>query len=67
MMRYLILISVIGLTGCSTNVSDSAICAGLNRPVSDLRNALESHPDTPEPVGEAGTDVVLGFEAGCRV
>ena len=47
------------------SVSDSALCAGLDRPVSDLRLGLEAHPETPQAVGEAGTDVVLGFEAGC--
>lgn len=60
-MRMLILLA---LTGC-TAVSDSAICAGLARPVAELRAALEANPQTPDPVGEAGTDVVLGMEAGC--
>jgi hypothetical protein len=64
-MRLLLLMAVLGLTGCAVPVSDSAICAGLDRPVSELRGALIANPDTPELVGEAGTDVVLGFEAGC--
>ena len=56
---------VLGVSGCLGSVSDSALCAGLDRPVSDLRLGLEAHPETPQAVGEAGTDVVLGFEAGC--
>lgn len=33
--------------------------------VANLRTALEAHPETPAPVGEAATDVVIGFEGGC--
>lgn len=65
-MRYLLIVIALGTTGCVRPVSDSAVCAGLAVPVSDLRRGLEAHPDTPQAVGEAGTDVVLGFEAGCR-
>jgi hypothetical protein len=65
-MRYLLIVIALGLTGCVRPAPDSAVCAGLDRPVADLRRALVAHPATPEPVGEAGTDVVLGFEAGCR-
>lgn len=64
-MRLLLLTAALGLTGCAMPVSDSAICVGLDRPVTLLRSSLESHPETPQAVGEAGTDVVLGFEAGC--
>lgn len=66
-MRFLVLTAALGLTGCVATVSPTGICAGLQRPVADLRGALEANPDTPQAVGEAGTDVVLGFEAGCRV
>lgn len=65
-MRYLLIVTVFGLTACVRPAPDSAVCAGLNRPVSELRRGLEAHPETPQAVGEAGTDVVLGFEAGCR-
>lgn len=61
-MRIILLLA---LAGC-TSVSDSAICAGLKRPVAELRAALEANPQTPDPVGEAGTDVLLGMEAGCQ-
>lgn len=64
-MRTLILLTVVGLTGCSTAVSDVALCSGLKRPVAALRGALMAHPDTPQAVGEAGTRVVLLTEAGC--
>lgn len=46
--------------------TDGAICAGLKRPIADLRGALMAHPETPQDVGEAGTRVVLMTEAGCQ-
>lgn len=66
-MRLIVLLAVLGVTACAAPAppSEPAICAGLKRPVADLRAALERHPETPEPVGQTGTDVVLGFEAGC--
>lgn len=66
-MRWIILMAALGTSGCVATVSQPGICAGLKRPVADLRAGLERHPDTPQAVGEAGTDVVLGFEAGCRI
>ena len=66
-MRFGILLAALGLTGCVATVSEPGLCAGLRGPVADLRGALLAHPETPEAVGEAGADVVLGFEAGCRV
>lgn len=65
-MRTLILLAAISLTGCAATASDEAICAGLKRPVADLRGALIAHPETPQRVGEAGTRVVLLTEAGCQ-
>lgn len=63
-MRLVIL--VLGLTAC-VPVSDAAICDGLTRPVETLRAALiDNAAAVPEPVGEAGADVVTGFRAGCR-
>jgi hypothetical protein len=50
----------------TTGTSDSGICAGLERSVRDLETALLAHPETPEAVGEAGADVVIGFDGGCR-
>lgn len=64
-MRYLLIVIALGTTACSPRAIDSAVCAGLDRPVSDLRSALLGNPQTPQAVGEAGTDVVIGFEAGC--
>ena len=57
---------VAGTTGCSAPAVDSGLCRALARPVQELRAALEGHPKTPEAVGEAGADVVIGIEAGCR-
>ena len=56
---------VAGTSGCSAPAVDSGLCRALARPVQDLRAALEGHPETPDQVGEAGADVVIGLEAGC--
>ena len=64
-MRWFVLMAALGLTGCVKPVSEPGLCAGLRRPVADLRSGLELHPETAPEVGEPGTDVVLGFEAGC--
>lgn len=65
MKLTLILALALGIAACSPTVSDVAICNGLKRPVADLRAALTAHPEAPQPVGEAGTVVVLKTEAGC--
>ncbi len=39
--------------------------SNLRAPVDALERALLAHPSTPDPVGEAGADVVIGFNAGC--
>ena len=53
-----------GATGC-TRPDDSGLCRALDRPVQELRAALEGHPETPDQVGEPAADVVIGIEAGC--
>lgn len=65
MRLILILTAAAGLTGCATPANDSAICAGLARPIAALRGALLAHPETPQAVGESGTRVVVLTEAGC--
>ena len=66
-MRWMLMSIAIGLTGCTAPVTETGLCRGLDGPVADLRGALVANvTDTPETVGEAGTRVVLGFEAGCR-
>ena len=58
--------AALGLSGCVAPASDQALCIGLKRPVADLRQALiGNEAETPKAVGEAGADVVIGFEAGC--
>lgn len=59
------LAAVLGLTACAPAANDAGICAGLSATTAELRAALEAHPETPDAVGEAGTDVVIGLEAGC--
>lgn len=41
------------------------MCTPLRPYVVQLRASLEAHPETPDAVGEAGADVVIGFESGC--
>lgn len=62
----LLLMGMIGLSACAEPVADAGLCIGLGPDVAELRRALEAHPQTPMPVGEAGADVVIGFEAGCK-
>lgn len=65
-MRWLALMAVLGLTACAEPVGHSGLCSGLRRPAADHRAALTRHAkDTPEAVGETGTDLVLAVEAGC--
>lgn len=67
MMRLGALTGVVltGLSGCAT-VNEAGLCAGIAAPVAALRSALLSNPQTPDAVGEAGADVVIGIEAGCQ-
>lgn len=61
----LLLVAALGMTGCAATTNDAGVCLGLRGDVSALRTALLAHPETPEAVGQAGTDVVIGFRAGC--
>ena len=55
------------MTACAPTVtSDSGLCAGLNRSVRALETALLANPQTPDAVGEAGADVVIGLDGGCK-
>jgi hypothetical protein len=64
--RMLVLVLAIGVSGCTgQGATDAGICIGLGRDIARLRTALETHPETPDAVGEAATDVVIGHEAGC--
>jgi hypothetical protein len=65
-MHWIVLTAALGVSACAVTADTSGICQGLVLPVASLRLALEAHDATPAAVGEAATDVVLGFEAGCR-
>ena len=57
---------LIGATGCATqSPNDTGICIGQRSDIARLRAALEAHPETPDAVGEAATDTVIGHEAAC--
>lgn len=64
-MKSLAVTAVLGMTGCVAGTSEPGLCAGLRAPVDALERTLLAHPQTPDPVGEAGADVVIGFNAGC--
>lgn len=53
--------AVIGATGCATATSDEGLADALRGPVLALEAALLENPATPDAVGEAGADVVVGF------
>lgn len=68
-MRYLVIVICLGMSACAKSESAGkgiALCDGLRRPVDALERGLLAHPETPTAVGEAGTDVVVGFVAGCN-
>lgn len=62
--KALTLAALFGMTGCAIP-NDAGICAAISPHVAELRTALLAHPETPDDVGEAGADVVIGIEAGC--
>ena len=57
--------ALLGMTGCVSGPTSEGLCLGLRSEVATLERALLAHPETPDPVGEAGADVVIGFDAGC--
>lgn len=60
----LTMLAIIGVASC-TNVSDAAFCGPVyTEAIERLAQALPN-PATPDDVGIAGTDVVLGYDAGC--
>ena len=64
--RLCLIISGLSMvSGCASGTSEAGLCAGLRAPVDALERALLAHPATADEVGEAGTDVVIGFNAGC--
>lgn len=65
MAKTLLLLAVLGVTACVKPASDAGMCLGQREDIARLRAALEANPDTPDAVGEAATNVVIGHEAGC--
>ena len=67
MMRPLILILALGLTGCAVPAPIKAVpCIAIQPRTDALRAALVRHPQTPEEVGQTATAVVLGTERICK-
>lgn len=56
------------MSGClGSNVPvTNGVCDGLRPSVSNFEAALSAHPETPDAVGEAGVDIIVGFDAGCE-
>lgn len=64
-LSNLIPAALLGMTGCATTpVGNDGLAAGMRAPVAALERALLDHPETPDAVGEAGTDVVVAYRAG---
>lgn len=61
-LKGLTLAALLGLTGCVKPIP----CDVISPKVADLRTALMENPQTPTPVGEPATDLVIGLEAVCR-
>jgi hypothetical protein len=60
----LAVLAMTGIAGCVTP-NEAGLCLGLRPDVARLRTALLANPQTPDTVGQAGTDVVIGFRGGC--
>ena len=57
---------MVGLSACGvTGASEGVVCSRLSGPVDRLSDALVAHPEIPEAVGAAGTDVVIITQSGC--
>jgi hypothetical protein len=65
MQLKIAMLPLLGVTSC-LGVSDAAFCGP------DFTGAIERlavelpNPDTPESVGQAGTAVIVGHDAGCK-
>ncbi|UFS67763.1 hypothetical protein LO749_16865 [Paracoccus denitrificans] len=67
-MRKIVLamLVAIGVSACAgPSATDAGLCLAQRADVARLMAALEAHSDTPDAVGDAATDVVIGFESGC--
>lgn len=65
-MRLIILMTLLGVTGCAVPQSDAAFCGpDFTDAVKRLGSEALAYPDTPEPLGIAVADVVTGHKAGC--
>jgi hypothetical protein len=65
--KLLALLAGLGMTACAPIPTGSldGFCAANARAVAALEAGLLAHPETPDAVGEPGTDVVIGYGAGC--
>ena len=60
------LMALIGVSACAgQSATDAGVCIGQRADIAKLRAALEAYEETPDAVGDAAVDVVIGFEAGC--
>ena len=60
------LATVTGATACAS-VSDAAFCGPTFTGAIDALATQLADPATPDSVGRAGTAVVIGHDAGCRM
>ena len=65
-MRYAIAMLILtGVSACAVRGSDAAFCGpDYTGAIDRLAKELD-HPSTRDPLGQAGTAVVVGHDAGC--
>lgn len=65
MRLKIVMLPLIGATSCAIGTSDAAFCGpDFTGAIERLATALPD-PATPDSVGQAGTAVVRGHDAGC--
>lgn len=64
LLKSLMLVAVIGMTGCVATTT-AGVCEASARDRERLARALTENPATPNDVGEAGVDLIIGLRASC--
>ena len=62
--KVLPLVALLGLTACAPTTI-SGVCEASRRDRERLAAALKENPATPNVVGEAGVDLIVGLRAVC--
>ena len=67
LLKVLMPVALLGLTGClTTPTSGDGLCDALRPYEARARAAMLEHAaEVPDEVGEAVTDLLIGYRAGC--